>query len=123
MPMPLTQSQQQQLRAKFGDDAIVYFGGPNEFLSNFFRSPVVLDGVTYKTAEHAFQAQKAADPVARAKIVKAATPKQAKKQGRKVVRVPGWFSGVRDEAMRKALAAKVRARCLCARARSLGVQV
>lgn len=114
--MPLSQSQQQHLRNMFGEDAIVYFGGQNEFLSNFFRSPFVLDGVTYKSGEHAFQAQKFTDPASRASIVKAATAGAAKKQARKLARggsvTPGWFSGARDEAMRKALAAKVRARCL-----------
>jgi len=36
------------------------FTEENSFLSNFHRIPVVVRGTTYKTAEHAYQALKAA---------------------------------------------------------------
>lgn len=34
------------------------FGGTNRFLSNFWAAPVTLDGETYPTVEHAYQAAK-----------------------------------------------------------------
>jgi hypothetical protein len=37
------------------------FRGKHAFLSNFHPSPVVLDGQTNPTVEHAFQAAKTAD--------------------------------------------------------------
>jgi len=114
--MPLSQPQQQRLRAKFGDTAIVDFG--SGFLSNYYVSPVVVDGVTYKSGEHAFQAQKAADPVTRTNIINAPTPGKAKDLGREALRVPGWFSSVRDVAMSKVVAAKVRLLLLLEHARS-----
>ena len=43
-----------QLRAQYGEEAIVHFDGAHKFLSSFARTPVVLDGVSYPTAEHAF---------------------------------------------------------------------
>ena len=111
--MPLSAYEQQQLRAKFGDDAIVHFDGAHAFLSNFTAAPCVPDGVTYKTAEHAFQAQKTTDIGMRARIAAASSATQAKRLGRQVAggpnMTPGWFSGGRDEAMRTALAAKARA--------------
>lgn len=39
------------------------FRGPNRWLSNFHEAEVVFDGVSYPTNEHAYQAQKSANPV------------------------------------------------------------
>ena len=101
-----------QLRAEYGDDAIVHFGGSHKFLSSFDRTPVVLDGVAYPTAEHAFQAQKTTDAAMRARIAAARTPKAAQELARempKALVTPGWFDeGLRDEAMKKVIDAKVR---------------
>ncbi len=41
--------------------AVVSFRGKNGFLSNFAYSPIVYDGETYPTVEHAFQAAKTFD--------------------------------------------------------------
>ena len=110
--MPLSAAQQKQLRANRGldDSAIVYFGREYEFLSNFLPAPVQVDGVLYKTAEHAFQAQKVATAADRQRVLAAATAGAAKAIGRSssVPKVPGWFGEGRKEAMRKVLAAKVR---------------
>ena len=109
--MPLSDYAQQGLRAKFGPNAIVHFGGTHKFLSNFTKASVVLDGVVYPTSEHAFQAQKTTDAAVRARIASAKTAKEAKAIGRMAASTsatPGWFSGGRDEAMRRALEAKVR---------------
>jgi ribA/ribD-fused uncharacterized protein len=48
------------------------------FLSNFWPAEVVLDGKTYPTVEHAYQAAKTLDPVEREEIRTASTPKRAK---------------------------------------------
>jgi ribA/ribD-fused uncharacterized protein len=42
------------------------FKGPNLFLSNFTPCSVELDGVTYPSVEHAYQAAKTTDPNIRA---------------------------------------------------------
>lgn len=42
-------------------DAIDRFSGPHRFLSNFYPSPIIYDGVAYPTVEHAYQAQKTLD--------------------------------------------------------------
>jgi predicted NAD-dependent protein-ADP-ribosyltransferase YbiA (DUF1768 family) len=108
---PLNSAQQKKLRANrdLDDTAIVYFGGEYAFLSNFWRAPVTLDdGVMYRTAEHAFQAQKATNAADRARVVAAAGPGGAKAVGGSIAKVPGWFGEGRKEAMRKVLAAKVR---------------
>ena len=108
----MAQDEFPQLRADFGDDAIVHFEGSYKFLSSFADTPVVLDGVAYPTAEHAFQAQKTTDAATRARIVAARTPKDAQKLARKMPEAlvtPGWFDGgVRDDAMKKVIDAKVR---------------
>ena len=108
--MPLDAAQQAQLRAirSLDDSAIVDFSLEHEFLSNYSRTVVKVDGVFYNTAEHAFQAQKAANAADRARIIAAETPGEAKAIARKAPVVRGWFSGGRDVAMRKVLAAKVR---------------
>jgi ribA/ribD-fused uncharacterized protein len=61
---------------------ITAFHGPHGFLSNFFASPVVLDGQTYPTVEHAFQAAKTFDPEQRQLIRDAPAPATAKRLGR-----------------------------------------
>ena len=112
--MTLTKVLKQKLKSKFGADAIVEIKGDYHFLSNFSDNPVAVDGASYKTAEHAFQAQKTTDAGERARVAAAPTSNVAKAVGRQMLngphRTPGWFSGVRDEAMRKTLAAKVRRR-------------
>lgn len=45
-------------RASHADDAILTFNGAHKFLSNFFWSQLVFEGLTYPSVEHAFQAAK-----------------------------------------------------------------
>ena len=52
------------------------------FFSNFSRHPIIEDGVTYKTSEHYFQAQKFLDSVNRQDVIDAETPKIAAEIGR-----------------------------------------
>ena len=68
------------------------FDGEHAFLSNFFEGPlpVVLKGREFRTAEHAYQACKTADPTEQATIQAAETPGQAKRLGSQASLRPGW---------------------------------
>ena len=59
------------LLSQHGADAIVDFSGAKGFLSNFYLRALTLEGVTYATAEHAFQAQKSTCPAERMRIARA----------------------------------------------------
>lgn len=59
------------------------FRGELHFLSNFYPSPFILNGVYYPTVEHYFQASKTTDPVMQEKIINAPTPAKAKMLGKK----------------------------------------
>lgn len=86
------------------ENVINSFRGEYSFLSNFYRCNIVIDGITYTSAEAAFQAQK--DP-SRAEEFSRMSPKEAKEAGRKVkLNVEDWNNGRRDEAMRRVLRAK-----------------
>jgi ribA/ribD-fused uncharacterized protein len=75
------------------------------FLSNFHLAPVIMDGLTFKTAEHAFMYQKSTDPEYHQQILEAKTPATAKRLGKKCVLRPDWDS-YRTEAMYRAVSAK-----------------
>jgi ribA/ribD-fused uncharacterized protein len=62
--------------------AIDSFQGEYRFLSNFWAAEVVFEGITYPTAEHAYQAAKSLDPADRQRIAASPTPAQAKAAGR-----------------------------------------
>ncbi len=62
--------------------ATVNFYGANEeygFLSNFYSAPIEIDGRSWPTTEHYYQAQKFSDPGRQEAIREAATPGVAKK--------------------------------------------
>ena len=63
---------------------ITKFDGPWRFLSNFWEEPLHIQGMTFKTAEHAFQAAKCADTSDMLRIMKCQTPGEAKRMGRQV---------------------------------------
>ena len=69
---------------------IVEFDGQYAFLSNFYPSPFVHDGIAYPTNEHFFQAMKTLDIDERKKIAAAETPGLAKRMGRKVQLRSDW---------------------------------
>lgn len=63
------------------DDSIRYFARDRAeygFLSHFHPAPITLDGETWPTVEHFYQAQKSPSPAYRAAIRAAATPAAAK---------------------------------------------
>lgn len=66
------------------------FDGDYAFLSNFYEYPFQLNGTTYKTAEHAFQAMKATIKADYDLIVNAETPGRAKRLGKKIQLRPDW---------------------------------
>jgi ribA/ribD-fused uncharacterized protein len=73
------------------------FRGKYRFLSNFYPSPIELQGITYATAEHLFQALKIVDTVPgalgyRRYIAEADTPMEAKKRGQGVPLREDWES-------------------------------
>lgn len=86
------------------DGEISGFRGDNFFLSNFYESDVTVDGITYRNAEAAFQAQKCANPNDRLKFV-SLDGKSARRLGRTVTLIDNWDS-VRVDAMRKVISAK-----------------
>ena len=58
------------------------FQGPYRFLSNFYPAQVVVDGLTFPTVEHAYQASKTGDPTLQMRIYVAESPGEAKRLGR-----------------------------------------
>ena len=74
-------------------------------LSNFARAPFEVNGVQYPTVEHFYQAAKAVTAWEHDMVRTAASPRDAKKQGRRVQLRPDWEE-VKIEVMRMALLAK-----------------
>lgn len=66
------------------------FRGDFGFLSNFYESSVWVDGLQYRSVEHAYQAAKATDPSAREVIRNAKRPGEAKRLGKAVQLPPDW---------------------------------
>ena len=86
----------------------IYFYVPGDehgYLSNFSSHGFAIDGVYWPTAEHFFQAQKAAGTDEEERIRRAYTPKDAKRLGRTVPLRSDWEE-VKDEVMRRAVEAK-----------------
>ena len=81
------------------------FEGNYAFLSNYYPSPFIHDGIEYPTVEHFFQAAKTLDIQKRKAIAAAATPGQAKRMGRSVELRPDWES-VKNYIMSLGLALK-----------------
>ena len=81
------------------------FAGPYRFLSNFWSSAVVLDGHSYRTVEHAFQAAKTLDPNERKVIRNAHDAGTAKRHGKRVELREDWEQ-VKEDVMRDLLRQK-----------------
>ena len=75
------------------------------FLSNFHKCDFTLDGRTWATVEHYFQAAKTDDQGEIARVHGADTPAKAKALGRRVMLRTNW-EAVKLDVMRKGLAAK-----------------
>lgn len=66
------------------------FDGEYDFLSNFYPSPIKIEGIEFPTVEHAFQAMKSLDITERQMIANEPTPGRAKRAGRKVALRDNW---------------------------------
>lgn len=90
-------------------DTIQFYAAndPYGFLSNFYAAPIELNGFTWPTTEHYFQAQKFADPTRQAAIRAASTPGVAKQIAwADDTGMHSDWQAVRDEVMLVALRAK-----------------
>ena len=75
-----------------GDSAsrvITEFRGAYAFLSNFYEAPMVFQGISYRNAEAAFQAQKCLTDDAKWEFSEL-PPTKAKHKGRRVALRPDW---------------------------------
>lgn len=72
---------------------ITAFTGEYHFLSNYCACPVTIDGLTYRSAEAAFQAAKCNVPIDRAAFC-TVPPNVAKAIGRKIKLRKGWEKSV-----------------------------
>jgi N-glycosidase YbiA len=75
--------------------------------SNFANFPIVVDGVTWHTSEHYFQAQKFLANAQKERIRKTLSPMEAAKLGRdREYPIRQDWNEVKDDVMRKAVKAK-----------------
>lgn len=80
-------------------EPIEHFRGEFAFLSNFFPSPITIQGIVYPTVEHAFQAKKTMNREDRLVIAGCRTPGEAKRMGRRVELRPDWDRSTRLSVM------------------------
>ena len=81
------------------------FDGKYRWLSNFYPCTVVIDDITYPTAEHAFVAAKTTEHYLKIKIASIETAGLAKKFGRNMVLRDDW-DAIRIDEMYKIVLAK-----------------
>ena len=83
---------------------------PYGCFSNFFAAPVEIDGKTWPTTEHYFQAMKhRRQPEVQARVRRAPSPKEAKRLANEVhghLVDWAWWRSARDEVMLRAVRAK-----------------
>jgi N-glycosidase YbiA len=86
---------------------IYFYARANSYFefSNFYIRPFTLEGRTWLTVEHYFQAMKSRDEVTREMIRKTSTPAVAKKIGVSIELREDWEE-VKEEMMYKAVRAK-----------------
>lgn len=95
--------QQAGKRAKV--ESIERFAGPHRFLSNFYPAPLVWEGRSWPTAEHAYQAAKCSRADQARMILEAPSPGAAKRLGRKIELRADW-----DEVKESVMLSIVRAK-------------
>lgn len=71
-------------------EAITEFQGEHRWLSNFWPAEVMLEGMTYRSVEHAYQAAKTLNLQDREKIRAMAHPRDVKKFSHSLERRPDW---------------------------------
>ena len=88
------------------ENVIKEFKGENRFLSNFYPCDFVYEGLTYHTAEAAFQAQKCSTEEDKIKYTEVTNPVAAKRMGKKEPNLPANWNEIRYDIMKKILTAK-----------------
>ena len=88
-------------------DVIEFYSPSKKYfeLSNFYKSPFILDDKEWKTIEHYFQAQKSTDEKVQERIRNLETPSEAKSMGRVIELRPNWDT-LKISVMEKACFAK-----------------
>ena len=86
------------------ENVINEFKEENRFLSNFYQCDFVYEGLTYHTAEAAFQAQKTLEKTDR-KVFTQLAPAEAKRRGRHVRLRDDWEE-IKDGIMEEIVRAK-----------------
>lgn len=86
---------------------ITSFRDEYAFLSNFYPSQIVLDGILFPTVEHAYQSYKTLDMEKRKLISQIVTPRKAKRYGRTIDLRPDW-EAVKLNVMNRLLRRKFR---------------
>ena len=71
-------------------ESITNFKGTNNFLSNFYYSPVYYNGIRFSTVEHAFQAAKSNDVKTQKLFAIIPTPQEAKQYGKTIPLREDW---------------------------------
>lgn len=66
------------------------FKGEYEFLHNYYPHPILYEGISYPTNEHAFQAAKTLNNKIRKQISACETPGEAKKMGNSIPLRRDW---------------------------------
>ena len=89
-----------------GENVISEFKGKYHFLSNFHQCDFVYEGLTYHTAEAAFQAQKCSSEEDKIKYTEVKNPVAAKRMGRKEPNLPENWNDISAGIMKKILTAK-----------------
>lgn len=91
------------------NESIKFYSVNDEFgeFSNFALYPIVIDGETWKTSEHYFQAQKFEDKTYRKKVANAKTPMLSATLGRdRKQKIRRDWESAKDNVMKKAVLAK-----------------
>lgn len=66
------------------------FSGDFAFLSNFYYTGVVYEGIFYPSSEHAYQAAKSLNKEDRISVKKSGGPAQAKRRGKEIKMREDW---------------------------------
>ena len=90
--------------ALYDQHAIIHFKDEYFFLSNFYNCDIVYEGISYKSTEVAFQAQKCTDKKKKLEF-STMSPGQAKKLGKEVKLREDW-EDVKVDIMRRVVKAK-----------------
>lgn len=88
------------------EDIISEFRGEYRFLSNFYGCPVTYGGLTYHSAEAAFQAQKCFSEAEKVKYTAVTNPVVAKRMGKKEPGFPANWDEICFDIMKGIVEAK-----------------